>query len=280
MIQGTGGEIHGGCQLSVIATAEGANFICTTDNGALVKAVWNKLKVEGEVEEEDTDGPFVQSVASGHFGPCQDLQRSPFFPDIWLTVGDWRFSLWKEGIDQPIFSSPFQTCKVTCARWSPNRPSVVFIGREDGMMEVWDFSDRSHERLMEHMFTQPIISMEFPKGKGDIGSGHYLGVGDDVGMCHVMKLPRVLTKPSRMEEKQVRGIFDREVARVEYIKRRDEFRQTERTQMESSAGVEDATVVDPAVLEKQLEDDEKTFQKLKEQFDKDMGLNQPEEEEA
>merc|ERR1711998_111751 len=159
-------------------------------------ASWNKLKQDGEpVDDDDSDGPFVQSVAPGHFGPCQSLQRSPFFPDIWLTVGDWRFSLWKEGVDQPIFSSPFQSCRVTCARWSPNRPSVVFVGREDGVMDIWDFSDRSHEPLNQYMFTQPIVSMEFPKGKGDIGTGHYLGVGDDTGMCHVMKLPRMLTRP-------------------------------------------------------------------------------------
>jgi len=279
-VKGASGELHGGCQVSVVATPEGAKFICTTDTGAFVTANWNKLKGEENAEEEDSgDGPFVQSVAPGHFGACQSLQRSPFFPDIWLTVGDWRFSLWKEGVDQPIFSSPFQSCRVTCARWSPNRPSVVFVGREDGVMDIWDFSDRSHEPLNQYMFTQPIVSMEFPKGKGDVGNGHYLGVGDDIGMCHVMKLPRVLTKPSRVEEKQVKGILDREVARVEYIKRRTEFRETERAALESQAGVEDEVGPDPAVVAKHMEDDEKIFQKVKEQFDKDMGLNQPEEEE-
>lgn len=280
-IKSAGGSLYGGCQLSVIATPEGAKFICTTEDGALVSAVWNKMKGgdDAVLDEEDSSADsFVQSVAPGHFGPCQSLQVSPFYPDIWLTVGDWRFCLWKEGVDTPIFSSPFQPCRSTCARWSPNRPSVVFIGREDGVMDVWDFLDRSHKPLFQYMFTQPITSMEFPKGKGEVGHGHYLGVGDDIGMCHVMRLPRMLTRRSRIEEKNTKTIFDREVARVEYIKRRTEFREGERTRLESQAGAEEDAGPDPVQVAKEMEEAEKQFEKLKEQFDKDMGLNQPEEE--
>jgi len=280
------GELHGGCQLNVVDTGDGAKFVVTSESGELVTGHWKKTKgEEAALEDEEADtGPFVQSVAPGHFGSCQTLQVSPFFPDIWLTVGDWRFSIWKDGVDQPIFSSPFQPCRVTCARWSPNRPSVVFVGREDGVMDVWDFLDRSHEALTNYMFTQPIVSMEFPKGKVSTGTdkkeaGHFLGVGDDIGMCHVMKLPRMLTRPSRIEEKTIKAIFDREVARVDYIKRRTEFREEERSKLESQAGAEDDAGPDPAQVAKELEEAEKQFQKLKEQFDKDMGLNQPEEEE-
>jgi len=283
-LKGVSGEVHGGCQLSVVDTGDGAKFICTSEAGELVMGSWKKMKgEEGGEDDDDATRPFVQSVAPGHFGACQALQCSPFFPDIWLTVGDWRFSVWKEGVDQPIFSSPFQPCRVTCARWSPNRPSVVFVGREDGVMAVWDFLDRSHEELSRHMFTNPIVSMEFPQGKVNTAdkkdTGHYLGVGDDIGTCHVMKLPRMFTRALRTDEKAIKAIFDREVARVEYIKRRNEFREVERQQLESQAGAEDDAAPDPAMVAKDLEEAEKQFQKLKEQFDKDMGLNQPEEEE-
>lgn len=243
------------------------------------------MKGEEQALEEEETLPFVQSVASGHFGACQTLQCSPFFPDIWLTVGDWRFNVWKDGVNEPIFSSPFQPCKVTCARWSPNRPSVVFVGREDGVMDVWDFLDRSHEPLLNYMFTQPIVSMEFPKTKVTTGiaakdAGHFLGVGDNIGMCHVMKLPRMLTRPSRIEEKTIKGIFDREVARVDYIKRRTDFRVDERGKLESQAGADEDQGPDPVLVAKEMEEAEKQFQKLKEQFEKDMGLNEEEEEEA
>jgi len=284
-LKSTSGEFHGGCQLSVVDTGDGAKFICTTESGELVQGMWKKMKGEEQasLEEDEGEGPFVQSVAPGHFGPCKTLQNSPFFPDIWLTVGDWRFSIWKEGVQQPIFSSPFQQCRVACARWSPNRPSVVFVGREDGQMDVWDFLDRSHEPLSSYTFTRPIVSLEFPKGKVGSSSkdaGYFLGVGDDIGMCHVMKLPRMLTRPSRIEEKTIKSIFDREVARVDYIQRRTEFREEERSRLESQAGAEDDAGPDPAQVEKEMEEAEKQFQKLKEQFEKDMGIGEEEDEEA
>ena len=273
---------HGGCQVSV-TTAHGAKFICTTESGAFLHAEWSKLREEKQTDEvasQDADNPFVKYVSEGHFGPCQSLQRSPFFPDVWLTVGDWRFCLWKEGVKEPIFSSPFQSQYITCARWSPTRPGVIFIGRADGVMDVWDFLDRSHEPLQDFMFSGSITSMEFPKGKGEVGKHHYLAIGDDLGVCHVMRLPRMLTRPSKIEEKTVRAIFDREVAQVSYIEKRNEFRTDERAHLESAAGADEAQTTKTVMTAKEIEEAEKQFQKLKDQFDKDMGLNEPEEEEG
>ena len=45
------------------------------------------------------------------------LDRSPFFPDILLSVGDWSFQLWKEGQQTPIFSSGYATDYYTAGTW-------------------------------------------------------------------------------------------------------------------------------------------------------------------
>ena len=42
---------------------------------------------------------FVKWIANDHFRPCNSLQRSPFYKDIMLSVGDWNFNLWKEASD-------------------------------------------------------------------------------------------------------------------------------------------------------------------------------------
>lgn len=274
---------HGGSQISV-NTAQGAKFICTTEAGSFLHAEWTKMREDKEEDEanpaEVDDSAFVKSISQGHFGPCKSLERSRFFPDIWLTVGDWRFCIWKEGVDKPIFASPFQSTYITCARWSPSRPSVLFVGREDGVMDVWDFLDRSHQPLTDFMFSGSITSMEFPKAKGEIGHHHYLAIGDDLGVCHVMRLPRMLTRPTRIEEKTIRNIFDREIEQVSYIQNRNQFRADERAHLESAAGADDNKTQQVIMTEKEIEEAEKQFQKLKEQFDKDMGLNQPEEEES
>jgi hypothetical protein len=41
----------------------------------------------------------VESSLVGHFGPISDIHRSPFFPDIILSVGGWSFHVWKEKIN-------------------------------------------------------------------------------------------------------------------------------------------------------------------------------------
>merc|ERR1712070_1012049 len=231
----------GACQLNVsITPSGGAKFICSTEDGSFLHAEWCKMRADKNDEVlPDEEPPFVKYVSRGHFGHCQSLQRSPFFADIWLTVADWRFCLWKEGVSTPIFCSPFQNVYITCARWSPCRPSVIFVGREDGVMDVWDFLDRSHEPLTDFMFSGSITSMEFPKDKGEIGHHFYLAIGDNLGVCHVMRLPRMLTRPTKIEEKTVRNIFDREIQQVAYIEKRNEFRTEERQHLESAAGVDE-----------------------------------------
>jgi hypothetical protein len=91
----------------------------------------------------------VRAVSLGHYGPCTALERSPFVPDVYLSVGDWSFNLWKDGVSTPLFVAPFAgvgpNARLTCGAWSPTRPGVIFIGRSDGGIDVWDLLDRSHE---------------------------------------------------------------------------------------------------------------------------------------
>ena len=35
------------------------------------------------------------------------LERSPFFEDMLLTVGDWSFCIWREGETTPLFQSGY-----------------------------------------------------------------------------------------------------------------------------------------------------------------------------
>jgi hypothetical protein len=70
------------------------------------------------------------------------LDVSPFFDDIILTIHDFNFSIWKENIDIPLFSSLIvKGAMITCGAFSPFRPGVVIIGRTDGKLDIWDFID-------------------------------------------------------------------------------------------------------------------------------------------
>ena len=45
----------------------------------------------------------------------------------------------------PLFSSCIGTTHLTAGVWSPTRPGVLFIGKKDGHMDVWDLTDQSHK---------------------------------------------------------------------------------------------------------------------------------------
>ena len=53
-----------------------------------------------------------------HPRPCVSLQKSPFYPDIYMTVGDWNFRLWKVDCQTPIFTSANASTYITVVRWS------------------------------------------------------------------------------------------------------------------------------------------------------------------
>ncbi len=51
-------------------------------------ADWETLKKGSTLQE-----------TKAHFGNCVSLVQSPFFPEIFLTAGDWSLHVWQWNID-------------------------------------------------------------------------------------------------------------------------------------------------------------------------------------
>jgi len=92
------------------------------------------------------------------------FQRSPFDPDLYLTIHDFHFAIWKmgKGYEEPIFrSSPTNGAHNTCGAFSPTRPGVVYIGKTNGI-DIWDFIDQSHKASMSlSNISSPITYITF-----------------------------------------------------------------------------------------------------------------------
>jgi len=142
------------------ADMSGTVFVCTTEEGEIISGDWlgahsmtrattTKTLLDpdsGDEEEQPTDEKIAW-IGRDHFSSCIELQRSPFFPFMILSVSVLSFNIWKEDVPQPIFSSPISTgtAHLLCAEWSPSRPGVIVIGKSDGTVDVWDFIDQSHK---------------------------------------------------------------------------------------------------------------------------------------
>lgn len=76
--------------------------------------------------------------------PVLALERSPFYDDLLLTIHDFHFAIWKVTMldrDEPIFrSANTRGSQNTCGAFSPTRPGVIFITKNNGV-DIWDFYD-------------------------------------------------------------------------------------------------------------------------------------------
>lgn len=69
---------------------------------------------------------FVKWVSSDHTRPCVALDKSPFFPGVLLSVGDWSFQIWKVKINETNKQETW--CGQVCgwvSRWWRNACGVL-----------------------------------------------------------------------------------------------------------------------------------------------------------
>jgi len=269
-----GGEL--GCSFGLMDVPDDVDapcrLFCVTEEGEFVT-----IQLSGPQEENFVKG--VRSAIPGHYGPCTALQRSPFVPKVHLSVGDWSFTLWKEGVTSPLFASPFAACLLSCGAWSPSRPAVIFIGKTDGNIDIWDLLDRSHEPSMTvNVTSAAVTSMQFHAS----ANRQLLAVGDDQGTVHVMEVPRILRRAANNEKTFTQTFFDREVKRVEYGQRRVEERKAElQSKSEGKGGDDSKDELSPA--EKAAKEEELlelTFRAMEEAFKEEMGLTEKPKEES
>ena len=80
------------------------------------------------------------------------------------------------------------------------------LGRADGLLDIWDLADRSHEPYMTVSLTSAITSMEFMASS----TRQLLAVGDDLGNVHVFEVPRNLRRAVAAEKTFATTFFERE----------------------------------------------------------------------
>jgi len=252
------------------------NFYASTEEGELIFGDW------AAKAEEDRKPEFCKKMltVSKTFRPMLSLERSPFFKDILLGVTDWAFFIWKEGINEHLFQAGGTSALsyYTRGTWSPTRPSLVFLGRMDGGLDLWDFSDQSHKASLFHPVTSVAISSMVFLQNRDVNAPQMLAIGDEHGHLHVLNLPKNLVKPQGRELDVMQKFLEREEKRVEYFAKRREELQELKEKMEKeeqNASPED----DHAQAGKDAEDEEKAdaaaeaeYRKLEIQIMVDLGI--------
>ena len=178
---GTDGHDDGGGSASSFSASSVPNSFVRTSSAFPVSSLVTARKValgpslsspllvavseDGEVLEIDTSaragGASSSDSASSHshsapssvLRRCRahttvgvSIDRSPVLPSLYASCGESTFSLWHVGGERPVFvSPPCHSASYSAARWSPTRPAVLCLGRTDGVVEVWDCLDATHQ---------------------------------------------------------------------------------------------------------------------------------------
>ena len=161
-------------------------------------------------DEEGASAPeHTKLCVAGHSQAVRSISRSPFFPDLVMSVGASSFKLWREGVAAPVFSSPQLPTRFASCAFSPTRPSVVYVAKEDGVVDAWDLLDRSHEPSQSArvnsaavgpmQFWSPSEAKKEKSAEGEKPREQLLAVGDAEACCTPCARPRALRKPKPRE---------------------------------------------------------------------------------
>ncbi|XP_042337866.1 dynein axonemal intermediate chain 2-like, partial [Plectropomus leopardus] len=166
----------------------------------------------------------------GHHGPVLALQRNPFFPKNFLTVGDWTARIWSEDIkESSIMWTRYQTSYLMDACWSPVRPSVFFTVKMDGVLDVWDILFKQNDPTLSlKVCDEPLSCVRLHD------DGRLVACGSQLGGASLLEV-NGLTAPQRNDKNLLAAMFERETKREKILEARQrEIRLKERSRSEQS----------------------------------------------
>ena len=123
-------------------------FWAASDEGELCFIDWSIRPVV--TGEDQRPAEYVQRIyeSERNSRPVLALERSPFYEDLLLTIHDFHFAIWNISLlerEEPIFrSANTRGSQNTCGAFSPTRPGVIFITKNNGI-DIWDFYDQSNK---------------------------------------------------------------------------------------------------------------------------------------
>ncbi|NXB79995.1 WDR63 protein, partial [Donacobius atricapilla] len=167
------------------------DFFVGNEDGEIVYYKWKK-KID-----TNSAKPHSQKYAL-HTETINTLQKSPFFNDIFLSIGGQKFAIWKEGVTNgPILWSRCSAGRYTAGQWSLTRPGVFFIGRDNGNIDIWDLLKKTHEPSHFQNISKSSITFISPSSAS--AEQHFLAVSDNLGVLHVLEICHTLCHPSSNE---------------------------------------------------------------------------------
>lgn len=136
----------------------------------------------------------LQSETYGavHGGPVICMDRNPFHKNFFMSICCNIFAIW----DDDSYQSPVlwrkRNGQLTCCKWSLNRPSVFFLTKADGSLEIWDLLSRTDDACLNESICGSILTtisqhrLSCPQ--------EILGIGDHNSTFRIFVIPLIYTR--------------------------------------------------------------------------------------
>nr|CEL64969.1 TPA: dynein intermediate chain, putative [Neospora caninum Liverpool] len=233
-------------------------YLVGTERGSTVTL--KKKPKKGDSKTVEIAQRFGQDTGR-HYGPVYAVRRNPFHPKYFLTVGDWTAKIWMEEIKSPIICTDHHPASLLNCQWSPTRPGLFMVCREDGFLDFWDYYYRQNEVTFQHKVSDAALWSIAVQSQGQ-----HVAVGDSDGAVTLLELCDDLHIAGSNEKVAVGHIFERETRReknIEQSRRQAEARRSEEKSAASKAA-------EPAKGKLSAPE---TLQKLREEFFASVGID-------
>eukprot|EP00741_Cyanophora_paradoxa_P021766 tig00000241_g21009.t1 len=201
------GVVLGGVSLLYDVAGGPTKFMVGTEQG-LVLSCNRKSK---------TPQDRIGAIYTGHHGPIYALERHPFFPKYFMTIGDWTARIWMEDLKTPIMATRYLNAYLTDGCWSPTRPGVFFTTKMDGTLDIWDYAYKQNDPTLvlqvcdEHLGLQSLRVQE---------QGKLVAAGSTDGTVTLIELCDSLCTPQANEKQAINQMLERETKREKNLEAR------------------------------------------------------------
>eukprot|EP01084_Bolivina_argentea_P316034 547726_1 len=193
-------------------------------------------KEEDAVQQQNNEKQLRNSILSTssamrkqHLLDIKSVCISPHFGDIYLTIGDWRFCIWRN--NKLIFVSPYSSSYICCGCWSPTRPAVIITAKYDGTLDIWDLLDQTHAAVYKNapISSTAITSIMFSPNSNEKTQ---LAVADQNGNLRILQIPRNFAIPLNNEKCAMACFYEKESVRIKFINKRSKMHKKIKIQMD------------------------------------------------
>jgi len=223
-----------------------------------------------------TPAEKIVALYTGHLGPVYSLQRNPFFPKNFLSVGDWKARIWSEDIRESsiMWTKQYQSY-LTDGCWSPVRPAVFFVSKMDGTLDVWDILFKQNDPTLSlQVCDEPLHSLRVQE------QAKLIACGSHSGTTTLLELSDGLSLLQRNEKNLITAMFERETRREKILDARHrEMKIKERAKSSADKDKDDEKDEGDINEEDLYEKAEKEFRDIIEQEKKRMENKQMAKEE-